>query len=64
MKDWMWKVWGRENSQGKHQVSGLGDLMEDITVFPETEILEGKIPLGNQNSFSFEVTLELERPKE
>lgn len=38
--------------------------MEDITVFPETEILEGKIPLGNQNSFSFEVTLELERPKE
>lgn len=43
----MWEVVEREKAVKENtQVSGADNLVEDVTIFPEIEILEGKIGLG------------------
>ena len=62
----MWEVRERENSQEKckeesRKTIKLGNLIEDVTVFPETEILEGKIALDNRESIFTRNTSESEK---
>lgn len=49
----MWEVGEKDSSQEKHPGFCIGQLIEDVTMFPEIAIPGGETGLGTGHSVSF-----------